>query len=150
MIVRWLLSSFVHYLPSNMNRLHGNAFNFVRRPLRLFQRQRAARNPAPGHSHRVSTRLYQTAAKVQPTADATLSSVCLRLALAGAGVVFLGLFGKHRKSECEQKANINSKSVSVSLAENYIPPKLTLTAAIEQARDLVQGVKVCIIISCKS
>ena len=148
MIVRWLLSSFVHYLPSNMNRLHGNAF--VRRPLPLFQRQRAARSPAPGHSHRVSTRLYQTAVKVQPTADATLSSVCLRLALAGAGVVFLGLFGKHRKSECEQKANINSKSVSVSLAENYIPPKLTLTAAIEQARDLVQGVKVCIIISCKS
>ena len=81
------------------------------------------------------------------------ASLGLRLALAAAGVVVLGLFGKHRKLECEKnpekKANASSESI-VSPVEKETPKKnlkkrrLKLIAAIDQARHLVQRVKVCI------
>ena len=91
-------------------------------------------------------RSYGTAAKDQPsTFSRKLPSLGLRLALAAAGVVVLGLFGKHRKLECEKKANANSKTI-VNPVEKDTPKKrrLKLIATIDQARHLVQRVKVCI------
>ena len=88
-----------------MNRLYGSAFVRCTLTLRL---SRAGWNHGP--------RLCHTAAKGTRTA----TSVCLRLALAGAGVVVLGLFGRHRKSECER----NVKSVSeTGVTKNDTPHK---------------------------
>jgi len=112
-----------------MNRLYGSAFVRGTLTLRL---SRAGWNHGP--------RLCHTAAKGTRTA----TSVCLRLALAGTGVVVLELFGRHRKSECER----NVKSVSeTGVTKNDTPTRtkvnVTLPAAIKQARELVHRLKVC-------
>ena len=116
-----------------MNRLYGSAFVRGTSRLRL---SRAGWSLGP--------RLCHTAAKGTRTA----TSVCLRLALAGTGVVVLGLFGRHRKSECER----NVKSVSETGVAKHDTPTtgtktkvnhVTLPAAIRQARDLVHRLKVC-------
>ena len=115
-----------------MNRLYGSAFVRGTLTLRL--------SPRAGWDLGHGPRLCHTAAKGMRTA----TSVCLRLALAGTGVVVLGLFGRHRKSECER----NVKSISeTGVTKNDTPTRtkvnVTLPAAIKQARDLVHRLKVC-------